>query len=204
MAITKANILTHLNLALRKNETDIDEYILEAMKDLSLQDDFLFYESTVDTIIGRTYYSLPVNYKGMMTIKIDDNTPLTKISFRDYQKLIADQTSSDRDEPVNFAIHGGFWYAYPTPDAVYTAKLFFAAYVPESEGGTNAVDSIDTYFSDIYRKALYTKTKALYCGARQDMKKEAAGYESEYRLIDLPPLRKLIEREPRVVTYCDY
>jgi len=198
LAILKAEILAHLNNELNRTETSIDEHILEAMKDLSLQDKFIWIETQVPTIVGRAYYSMPLDYKKLMTIKIDDNKPLEKITWKEYQKAIADKTSADYSEPRCFAIHGGFWYGYPTPDAEYTATLYYNAFVLESEGGTNAVDSIDTYFADIYRNAINCKTKAQYCRSK-GMKDTAIAYETDYRQLILPPLKKLIEREPRNV-----
>ena len=198
MTITKEEILLHLNKELNRSETDssIEEYILETLKDLSLQAHFLWIETTVPTIVGRAYYSLPTDYKKLMTIKIDDNRPLSKITWTEYQSLIADQTSSDYAEPYSFAIHGGFWYPYPTPDAIYTAKLYYAGFVLEAESGVNAVD--DIVFGDIYRSAIYAKTKAVYCRSLgwTDRQKE---FEFEYDKILLPLLKDLIEHEPKFV-----
>lgn len=196
MAITKAEILAHLNKELNRSEEDIDEYILEALKDLSLKAHFLWIETTVPTIVGRPYYSVPPDYKKLLTIKIDDNTPLGKVTWEEYQILIADETSDDYDEPSNFAIHGGFWYPHPIPDAIYTAKLFYAAFVLESEDGTNAVD--DIVFGDIYRSAIYAKTKAVYCRSLGWTDRQAE-FEFEYNKILLPLLEDLIENEPKFV-----
>jgi hypothetical protein len=137
-----------------------------------------------------------------MTIKISDNTPLIKITWKYYQELIADETSANRDEPDYFAIHGGFWYAYPTPDAIYTATLFYNAFVPESEvideATVNAEDNIDRYFSDIYRQALYDLTKARYLLSK-GLKDDAADYFNIFKNIDLPPLQKIVEHEVRTI-----
>ncbi len=204
MAITKAEIMAHLNSELYRTETDIDAHILGAMKDISIQDDFVWVESTVPTIVGRTYYSVPVDCKGMRikTIKMDDSKPLSKATWSDYQKAIADQTSSDYAEPLCYALNGGFWYAYPTPDAIYSATLFYPAFVAESrtvdEVDTNAVDEIDHFYSDIFRDALYSKTKALYCLSKE-MKDEAAMYQTVYENLNLPLLKKMVKREPHFV-----
>jgi len=202
MTITKAEILSHLNGELNRTETDIDQHILAAMKDLSLQDDFLWVETTVDTIIGRPYYSLPLDYKSLLSVKIDDANSLKLIDWGEYQSLIAEETSEDYDEPDRFCIHGGFWYAYPTPDAVYEATLFYNNFILESEDGTDAVDNIDGYFKDIYRDALNAKTKANYCRSLGwiDRAKE---YETDYRMLLLPPLKKMVQRQVREVQYTD-
>jgi hypothetical protein len=202
MTILKAEILAHLNSELNRSETNIDEHILEALKDLSMQDKFLWVEITVPTIIGRPYYSLPTDYKKLMTIKIADNTPLKKITWQYYQELIADQTSANYGEPDYFAIHGGFWYPYPIPDAIYNATLFYNAFVPESElideVETNAVDNISYYFSDIYRQAIYTLTKAHYCISK-GLTGDATNYLTLFSSLILPPLQKLIERETKSI-----
>ena len=199
MTITKAEVLAHVNTELDRSETadTLKEHLLAALKWLSLKDDFLWVETNVDTIIGRGYYSLPLDYKGkLITIKIADNDPLYKITFGEYQTAIRDETSDDRDEPYCFALHGGFWYAYPTPDAIYEATLFYPNFILESEGGTEVVNDIP--FKDIYRDAIYAKTKAIVCrniGLTDDQIK----YETELDRLILPPLVKMIEREPKFV-----
>lgn len=210
MTIEKADILSHLNSELNRSETDIDEHILSAMKKLSLADDFCWVESEISISEGDKYYSLPTDYKKMMTINLDDGEdkrPLGKITFRQYMKAVAwVEDSDDYGEPYCFAIHGGFWYPWHVPDDTYTAVLHYCAWVPESEAidgeEVNAVDNIDHYFSDIYRDALNTLTKAYYCMSKQ-LKEEAAGYLSVFTNIDLPPLRKLVEREVRSMPYND-
>ena len=202
MSILKDEILTHLNKELNRTETDIDEHILEAMKDLSLQDEFLWVETTVDTIVGRPYYSLPLDYKSLLSVKIDDENSLELIDWGEYQMLIANETSADRSMPTKFCIHGGFWYAYPTADIIYVCTLYYNAYILESESGVNAVDNIAHYFKDIYRNALNAKTKAQYCRSLGwvDRAKE---YEADYRALILPPLKKLVQKQVRQVQYTD-
>ena len=198
MTILKAEILTHLNKELNRTEDDMDEHILEALKDLSLQDEFLWIETTVDTIIGRPYYSLPLDYKKKLSIKIDDENSMELIDWGEYQMLIANETPADRNMPNRFCIHGGFWYGYPTADKVYTVTLYYNAFILESEKGVNAVDDIK--FKDIYRNAINTKTKAQYCRSLGwiDRAKE---YEADYRALILPPLKKLVQRQVRQVQY---
>ncbi len=206
--ITKEEILAHVNKELNRSETDdtMAEYILSAMKDISMRDLFIWFETTVPTTVGGTYYSLPTDYKKLMSIKIDDNDPLEKITWREYQLAIADQTSANYGLPYSFAIHGGFWYPYPTPDAIYTATLFYNAFVPELESidGSDvyAIDNIDRYYSDIYRDALYTKVKANYCRGI-GWSDKANEYETLYLKIFLPPLKDLVEREQRSSGYHD-
>lgn len=203
MAITKEEVLAHVNTELDRSETDatLKEHLLAALKWLSLKDDFLWVETNVDTIIGRGYYSLPLDYKGkLITIKIADNTPLKKITFTEYQEAIKEETSDDYDEPAYYALHGGFWYAYYTPDAVYEATLFYPRFILESEGGTEAVDDIP--FSDIYRDAIYAKTKAIVC-RNIGLTDEQIKYETELDRLILPPLQKMIEREPKLVANND-
>lgn len=208
--IIKAEILSHLNDELKRSETDIDAEILSAMKYLSLADDFCWIETELPTIVGRKYYSMPLDYKKLMSIHLsdgEDKRPLGKITFNNYQRKVAwVEDSDDYNEPRNFAIHGGFWYPLPVPDAVYTAVLHYCAWVPESEtideAEVNAVDNIDRYFSDIYRDALNTLTKAYYCMSKQ-LKDEASGFFTVFRGIDLPPLKKMVEREIVSMPYND-
>lgn len=201
MTILKKEILAHLNKELHRKETDIDEHILEAVKDLSLQDDFLWVESTVSTIIGRPYYSLPPDCKGKIkTIKMNNHEPLGKMFWDEYQRAIANQTSDNYAEPKGFVMHGGFWYAYPTPDIVYTATLFYSAFILEEVEGVKVVNDIK--FKDIYRTAIYTKTKAQWCKSKS-MKSAAKDYEWEYINLIIPRLQKLIPRETKFVIYRD-
>jgi len=206
LTITKEEVLAHLNKELNRSVTEgqLEEYLLEALKDLSMQDEFLWIETTVPTIIGRPYYSEPLDYKRLLSVRIDDNAPLGKITWREYQVLIRDETSDDRDEPNRFTQHGGFWYPYPTPDAIYTATLFYNAFVLEietiDEAEVKAVDNIT--FKDIYRDAIYAKTKASYCRGINWTDK-AMEFQMEYERIILPPLKKLVKREPKFTRYTD-
>lgn len=196
MTITKAEILTHLNSELNRTEDDIDEHILEALKDLSLQDEFLWIEATVDTIVGRPYYSLPLDYKKKLSIRVDDENSMSLIDWGEYQALIANETSADRDMPNRFCIHGGFWYGYPTADAIYSCTIYYNAFILES----GAVD--DIAFRDIFRNAIYAKTKAQYCRSLGWIER-AKEYEVDYQLLILPSLKKLIQRQVRQVQYTD-
>lgn len=196
MTITKAEVLAHLNSELNRTETDIDEHILEALKDLSLQDEFLWIEATVPTIIGRPYYSLPLDYKKKLSIRIDDENSMSLIDWGEYQMLVANETSADRGMPNRFCIHGGFWYGYPTADDTYTCTIYYNAFILES----GAVDDIG--FKDIFRNAIYAKTKAQYCRGLGWIDR-AKVYEADYRALILPPLKKLIQHQIRQVQYTD-
>lgn len=200
MAILKAEILAHLNKELNRTETNIDEYILAALKHLSLEKEFIWIETTVPTIVGRPYYSLPLDYIKKLSIKVSDNNSLSLIDWGEYQMLIADQTSADYEEPDRFCIHGGFWYAYPTADAVYTATLFYNAFILESEGGVNAVDAI--VFKDIYRDTINSLTKGYYCMSK-GLKDTATAYFQIYRNVNLPLVEKLVQHQVREVRYTD-
>ena len=202
MTILKAEILTHLNGELNRTETNIDQHILAALKNLSLSNEFLWVETTVPTIAGRPYYSLPLDYIKKLSIKISTNNSLRLIDWGEYQALIANETSADYDEPDRFCIHGGFWYPYPTPDAIYTATLFYNAIILESEDGVNAVNNIAHYFGDVFRNAINTLTKAYYC-LSIGMKDSASTYLTIFANVDLPPLEKLIQRQVRQVAYND-
>ena len=200
MTILKSEILAHLNKELDRTETDIDECILETLKDLSLQDNFLWVEATVPTVIGKAHYSEPLDFKSLLTIKTGDNRPLGKLLWAEYQIMIRGQTSNDYGEPDRFTRHGGYWYAYPTPDAVYTMKLFYCAYILESENSIKVVN--DIRFKDIYRDAIYAKTKAVYCRSLGWTDRQVE-FELEYDKILLPPLKALVDHKPVFVTYHD-
>lgn len=200
--ITKDEILRHLNKELNRNETDIDEYILSAMKKLSLADDFCWLKAETETIEGDGEYSIPTNYKKLMTITVDDGKPLAKGSYRDYMSRIG--RGEHKGKPRVFALHGGSIFLYPTPDKKYQLKMDYNAFVPEK--GINLerdmVDHINEYFTDIYRDALNTLTKAYYCMSKE-LTQEAAQYMGIFTSIELPFLSALVEREPRYLSYTD-
>ena len=201
MTITKAEILTHLNGELNRTETNIDQHILAALKHLSLEKEFIWVETTVETVIGRPYYSLPLDYIKKLSIKISDNNSLELIDWGEYQSLIANETAADYGEPKKWCIHGGFWYAYPTPDIVYVVTLFYNAFVLESEGGILAVDAIT--FKDIYREAINSLTKAYYCLSK-GLRDTASAYFTIYKNVNLPLVEKLIQHQVREVQYHDW
>lgn len=202
MTITKAEVLSHVNLELDRSETadTLKEHLLAALKWLSLEDDHLWVEANVVTIIGRPYYSLPLDFKDMVEIKVEDDKPLSKITWEEYQSLIADQTSADYGLPKHYALHGGFWYPWPTPDAVYEVTIFYPNFILETEGGIEVVDAIP--FKDIYRDAVYAKTKAIVL-RNLGLTDDAIKYERELSILILPPLKKMIERVPKFVRNTD-
>ena len=202
MTITKEEVLDHVNNELDRSETDttLKEHLLAALKWLSLEDNHLWVEATVDTIIGRPYYSLPLDYKDMIEIKVEDNKPLGKITWEEYQSLIANQTSANYGLPRCYALHGGFWYPYQTPDAVYEVTLFYPGFILEIEKEVEVVDAIP--FKDIYRDAVYAKTKAMVL-RNIGLTDDAVKYELELIKLILPPLKKMIERIPKFVKNTD-
>ena len=202
MTITKEEVLAHVNKELDRSETDttLKEHLLAALKWLSLEDNHLWVEATVDTIIGRPYYSLPLDYKDMIEIKVEDNKPLGKITWEEYQSLIANQTSANYDLPKRYALHGGFWYAWPTPDAEYEVTIFYPNFILETEDEVEVVDAIP--FKDIYREAIYAKTKAIICRSLV-LTDSQVKYEYELDNRILPPLKKMIERVPKFVRNTD-
>jgi len=201
MTILKAEILTHLNGELNRTETNIDSHILAALKHLSLEKEFIWIETTVSTVVGRPYYSLPLDYIKKLSIKISDNNSLELIDWGEYQMLIANETSADYGEPDRWCIHGNFWYAYPTPDAVYTATLYYNAFILESENGIDSVDNI--VFADIFRDTINSLTKAYYCLSK-GLKDTASAYFTIYSGVNLPLVEKLVQRQVRQVQYNDW
>lgn len=219
MAILKGEILDNLNKELKRNEkiADIEQYILSAMKMISMADDFYWVEAFAELEKGKPYYSMPVDYKKLMTITLTEmesgspviegrSRPLFKTTFRSYQNRLGVYGGSYTGKPKMFAIHGGFWYPLPIPDENYTAILHYNAFIQDEEvivdENIKAVDNIHYYFSDAFRDALNTLTIAYYYKGKE-MSEEAAVYFGIFNNIDLPPLKKLIEREPRTLYYKD-
>ncbi len=129
MAITKANILAEVNKRTGRAETDIDSQIRAVLLDISLDVPVIKSEVSKLTIVGTPSYSLASdNLRKVDAVTIDGGFPINKIaSFEEYLELVADETNADRNKPASYIVHNQSLYLYPTPDAVYTVKIYESA-----------------------------------------------------------------------------
>lgn len=129
MSLSKSGIKTEVASRTGRSSSEISDYMIrEVLVDLTLQlEGYLIY-ATANTIAGQANYpirSFPELFKDVDRIKINDKKPLNRIpNWKDYLNLIAEETSSDRDEPTDFIIYADVLYLWPTPDAVYTINLW--------------------------------------------------------------------------------
>jgi hypothetical protein len=74
------------------------------------------------TIDAAESIPLPTDYKGAMSIRIDDEAPLRQLSADDIQQKWRDQTG----RPENFSIYGGVIHLAPDPsDGDYTVTMTY-------------------------------------------------------------------------------
>jgi len=76
--------------------------------------------TTGTTVADTAYIALPTGYAGMISIRIEDNPPLTQLSPNDFQTKWHEASSA---LPENWAIIDSQIYFGPTPDAAYTVNI---------------------------------------------------------------------------------
>lgn len=119
MAILKAQLLTAVNKALEREETDIDYEINRVLFKVSNSALFLADvddSQTIDEDLNRV--DVPSYYKQLDQIRIQNPTtlnftsPLTEISYQDYLNVSA---LRQRGIPTQFAVSNHQIYFYPKP-----------------------------------------------------------------------------------------
>jgi hypothetical protein len=141
MTITKTQILNKINswLGANYNLTSgapdyIGDEILAVLNDLTNDNNFLRLSASCSSVVGQhaygeTEFSI-TNLKSVISVKIDDEEPLERISWQRYQELIVDETSDNYNEPEYFYYDelNKKIYVYPAPDvATYTIYLEYYA-----------------------------------------------------------------------------
>ena len=109
----------------RMNNTSLDDYVddfiqmAEAMFNRRLNN--LDMEGTA-TITADDDLPLPTDYKGSMTIRINDEKPLEQLSADDFQIRYA---NVEDGPPKHFSIFGGNINLGPAPDTTYTVTMTY-------------------------------------------------------------------------------
>ena len=168
MSIAKADILTAVNANLNRSETDIDREIKAILVDLSIHIPEFHLSATASTIAGQGGYTLrnfPEDVRAVDAVRIIgglNEEPLNRIaSWEDYLHMIADETSSDRDEPDAFIVYSDILYLYPTPDvATYTIEVFAS----KIENDVDDIDIPDSFQPALEDGATWEKAKNLQLG----------------------------------------
>ena len=176
MTITKAEILTALNLRLNREETDVDTYIRATVYDISVQYNFLEKEdSSISTVDGTPNYDLPnsdqvKNIKNVVVEKDSSRSfPLGFMTWQDY--LVEREGTAVTGEPEEYTIFDNDIYLYPTPDDVYTVYMYINRIHP--------TDLSTILFNEVLREALILYTIKKYLEGKEDYK-AAQYWESQF------------------------
>jgi len=172
VSIIKAEVLSIINSRLNRTETSIDEELRSVLYDISTRGNLLNREATRNTEAEVRYYSVPANFKDMTELKIDNNEPLDRISYKQFLIVTADDTS--QGEPEQYAIQNNFIWLDPNPNKVYVMTMFYSIFHP------NNVDIIE--FDEIFRECIYEGVLAKVCEKYEDdtgLSKHTALYETE-------------------------
>ena len=98
------------------------------------------------TITADASIPLPTDYKGSMSMRIDDEKPLKQLSADDFQTKWSQATAA---VPQNFAIFGGIIHLGPEPDTTYTVTMtYLRSLTGLSE--TNATNWLLELHPDLY------------------------------------------------------
>lgn len=173
MSISKETLKTALNGRLNRQESDIDDLLTRVLRDLTRRIPALAVTVTFNTAEGvDSYDKSSENIRAITGVTVDD-APINLIGFEEYLKLKEDETESGYDEPTKYALRGGVFYFYHTPDDAYEVKVYCTTIGMSQE-------SIE--LPDYYEEALICKLCALYCVEKELMERAApwiALYEEE-------------------------
>jgi hypothetical protein len=170
MSITKAAILTHLNAALRRSETDIDPYIILTLEDLS-DLHLLKANSTALTVTSSSVYlDYPTDalddQHAIISVTLTDSSserqwPLDPVigGWREYCREMTGFTSSSRSIPTHYVCNDRKIYLLPAPDSTYTVDLWYF------KRHANSADTIE--FTDSWSRAIKFGTLFEFCVAHK-------------------------------------
>lgn len=167
MAIDKAYIKSEVARRTERSVSDVtDAEISAAIQFISMKVPALVAECTTSTVAGQEAYELasfPKIFKRVDAVRLDEpdnKDALGEIkSFEDYQTKLANATTND--EPTGFIVWGDYLYLYPTPDAVYTLRLFAQVF----ERNADYIELPDAYTEPIISYTAYNVLKNKGMGA---------------------------------------
>jgi hypothetical protein len=160
MAVTKAQILTALNLRLNRSETDIDTFIVEALANLcgrGLWKDLWTTDNSTGTLAdGSASFNLPTDLMAIDRIVLHDGTdygdPLKLASWDDM--LTWRKGTQTGAEPGYYCPRGRTAQVHPAADAAYTPYVYYWKW---------AVSADSIPFRDLFRPVLTYATQAFFC-----------------------------------------
>lgn len=142
MSVLKADIVTFCNAKLVREDALADildeiNLILDDVSKMGKWPDLYRVDETDDRISlteGDSSSSLPTDLRVLDFIIINDGDndgkPLKEISFKKWLARREDESSSNYDEPKNFARRGKKVFWDRIPDGAYTAKFYFWRHHP--------------------------------------------------------------------------
>lgn len=160
MAITKANILSFVNGALARSETDIDGQINSVINDLRFLNLLEAQDTSLSLSDGSTYFEEPSDFKSPISIVLNDGSndlaPLLPMpgGYKGYKLAMEEFTTGDESQPEYYSRFNGKIYVYPTADQAYTITLDYYkkhALTPDSisfgDDCTNCFNFGATYYT---------------------------------------------------------
>jgi hypothetical protein len=164
MSITKANILTFVNGALARTETDIDEQIKSVINDLRFLNILESQNTSLTLSDGSTNFSEPTDFKSLISIVLNDGSndlePLLPMpgGYKGYKLAMEEFTSGDESQPKYYAKFNGKIYVYPTADQSYTITFDYykkhaldADNIEYDDDMTNCFNFGATYYTALKR-----------------------------------------------------
>jgi hypothetical protein len=134
----------------RTTDPDIDAAVVNAIADAIKYysaTPFWFLETSQDiaNISGTASYSLPSDYRAMVSVSQSDDTagedliPLMPIQYARYRDLVSTATTTT-GRPYYYALYGETILLYPTPNAVRYTRVYYTREIEalSSDDGTNA------------------------------------------------------------------
>ena len=128
MAIIKANILTFVNRALRRAETDIDIDIQTTLNDLSNLDLLEAEDNTQTLSSGDTTLAYPTDFRGLVSIVLIDSSsvrrrPLTALpgGQSEYEDLRRQDAATST--PWSYAEFNKLFHLWRPPDQNFTTEI---------------------------------------------------------------------------------
>lgn len=199
--ITKARLIQKINNAFHRtietDTTDLDELITDALVELSIRGDFLHNESEITTAENTYIYNLPEDFKGNLTVSLDENYQLGYWHFYRMNRYYAKQDPDDLDTgtPKKYSWKRAFaegeqqnlrWlYLKPAPNDNdgdnYTLRLHYNAYHPRKiTVGETTYDACDyILFSEEFESLLKNLILARWAGDK-NLDTDEAKYEFKF------------------------
>ena len=174
MSIDKAYLKSEVARRTERSLADVtDAEISAAVQQITMRIAALVAECTTDTVAGQASYELasfPKKFKRVESVRIENgqnNSPLVEIkSFDDYQNMVANETQNGT--PDQYIIWGDYLYLYPTPDAVYTCRLFAQVF----ERSADVIELNDSFTECLIQLTAYN----VFASKGQSADAEAQGF----------------------------